>query len=562
MHEPAPGDVALAAMSAFVDALARGGVSDACVAPGSRSTPLVLALERHPGITVRVHLDERAAGFFAVGLAKSSRAPVVLACTSGTAAVNFHPAVVEAAQAGVPLIVLTADRPPELRGTGANQTIDQVGLYGTAPRLAIDAPVPDAGPHTLRTWRELAARALGAASGEPSEPGAPVHINLPFREPLAPTGATVLADAGAAGPAHPAGPSLESLCAAEAGAVAARMRMIERGVIVAGWLDGDGSAVLDLARATGWPLIAEPISNARRPGALAAPLHVLDRFDAPDMVVHLGGVPTTRAAQGLLARAASVVTVSAFERKAMPGWAIDRRVRTDERAFARAVASQIPANETSAWAKEWTEQDARARAAIDELLDGWSEPFEGRVARDLTASLPNGATLFVGSSTPVRDLDLFMAPRDGLRIFANRGASGIDGSVSSILGIAAAGASTFGLIGDLALLHDASGLLWGARMGLDAVIVVVNNRGGGIFDLLPSATLPEHERLFIAPHDIDVGALARAAGAGFTRAERAQDLAAAVGEAARARGVHIVEVPIDRARALEMRAAVRAAVSS
>jgi len=553
LTEPNAGDIALGCMRAFVGALADGGMTDACISPGSRSTPLVLALDREPRIRVHVHLDERSAGYVALGLAASSGRPVAAACTSGTAAVNLHPAVVEARQGGVPLLLLTADRPPELRGTGSNQTIDQVDLYGRYARLFVEAPVAslERGP-----WRALAARALDAARGGPGDPAAPVHLNLPFAEPLVPAGEPVEV-ATDDGPRAQAGPSIESLCAADARAVAARLAATERGVIVAGWMRDDPDAVLELAGAAGWPLVAEPASNARRPGALTAPQFVVEGRSA-DLVLLLGGLPTTRATQALVADAGSVITISPFDRVPMPGWSVDRHVRTDIAAVARAIARLAGDAPATAWTTGWTEADARARAIIDALLDAWDEPFEGRVARDIADGVPAGSTLFVGNSTPVRDLDLFMRPREGLRVLANRGASGIDGTVSTALGIAASGAQTYALLGDLAVLHDASGLLWAAGRGLDATIVVVNNHGGGIFDLLPSATLPEHEALFVTPHGIDLEALARAAGATYARVDRAQDLLGALEPGP---GVRIIEVPIDRARAVAMRAQVRDTVA-
>ena len=553
------GDVALACMRAFVDELARRGVTDACVSPGSRSTPLALALARDERLRVHVILDERASSFFALGLAKATGRPVVVACTSGTAAANMLPAVVEARQSGAPLLVLTADRPPELRGTGANQTIDQLELYGRYPRLFADALVPSI--ERLGEFRALGARAIAACWGEPAEPPAPVHVNLPFAEPLTPSGAEV--DIG--GPLVPTdarGPALESLCAAEAKWTGARVAATERGVIVAGTLAGGADGVLALAEASGWPLLAEPISGARRGRHALAGGQLLLGDPAwagehvPDLVLHVGGIPTTRAAQALCASASSVVSVSVFAREPTPGWRLDRMITTDPGAFCRALAARIPAVPETGWAGEWHSADAIARAAVDALLDDMEEPFEGRVARDVAATLPDGATLFVGSSTPVRDLDVFMRPRDGLLVLGNRGASGIDGTVSTVLGIAAAGEPTVGLVGDLAVLHDMSGLLWASTLGLDAVLVVLNNRGGGIFDLLPSASLPEHERLFVTPHDVDLANL----GVAHERVGRGGEVVPAIEGARAAGGVRIVEVPIDRARALDQRRAVAEAV--
>jgi len=547
------GDVALACMRVLVDELARAGMRAACIAPGSRSAPIALALERDERMRVFVHLDERAAAFFALGLAKATGDPVAVVCTSGTAATNFFPAIVEAARSGAALVALTADRPPELRGTGANQTIDQVGLYGGYPRLAIDADVP--APGSGATWRALGRDAARAALGPPP---APVHVNLPFREPLVPEGRPV--DLGD-GPATGDGWMLESLCRSDVDAIAARIGGIQRGVVLACGLRSDASPLIELAATAGWPLIAEPHSNLRRAGALGAGWWLLAdgsfaEQHVPDLVLHAGALPTTRAAQALLAQARSVISIDECDRQPTPGVVLDRMIVADPGPLARAAAGRVPPAPESPWLRSWREADALARAAVDGVLDATEEVSELRAARDLAAAIRDGATLVASSSMPVRDLDATMAPREGVRVLANRGASGIDGVVSTVLGVAAAGAPTYALVGDLAMLHDASGLLWSSRLGVSATLVVPNNRGGGIFDLLAQSELPEHERLFVTPHDIDLEALARAARATYARVERAADLAPALD----GRGVRIIELPIDRARAVALRREVTAAV--
>lgn len=570
MSAPTAGDVAYACSSLLVDELARAGVSDACVSPGSRSTPIALALARHGGLRVHVHLDERSAAFFALGSSRATGRPTAVVCTSGTAAANLFPAVVEASLAAVPLVVLTADRPPEHRHTGANQTVDQIKMYGGFVRWFAEAGVPEARPGAARYWRSLGARAAGTATGRP--PG-PVHLNLPFREPLVPTGAAVELGPDAEGRAggspwerHTGGVAMAG--PEDVAALAEVIEASERGAIVAGALDGDAESVPELAERTGWPLLAEPGSGLRRPPtALAAGQALLTAqgfasAHRPDVVVQLGGSPTTRATQSFLAAARRVIVVDPNGMRPDPDRVSSWTLRADPAPLAGALLGRVRPRPESAWLASWRDADAAARRAVDALLDSWDEPFEGRVARDLAAAVPEGSALVVASSMPVRDLDEFMAPRAGLRVMANRGASGIDGFVSTVLGVAASGVPTYALAGDLSVVHDAGAVLWAARRGADAVIVVVNNNGGGIFSFLPQAGLPEHDALFATPHDLQFSALAEAAGVGHARADRSGDLMPAVERAASRGGVWLIEVPTDRARNAERHRRVRQVAAS
>lgn len=561
-------DIAFACMSALVDELVRGGMSDACVSPGSRSTPIALALSRHPGVRVHVHLDERASAFFALGLSKATRRVVAVACTSGTAAANFLPAVVEASMSRVPLLLLTADRPAELRGVGANQTIDQLGLYGKHAKWFVDAAVPN---HRTseETWRALGRLASDAAVAHP--PG-PAHLNLPFREPLVPSRDSARGAApGTAGTVMPglapASASAPAPTADEIDALIEEVAATARGVIVAGSLREDASPVLDLARAAGWPLVAEPMSGLRVSGALTAGQFLLANESfatshVPDIVVQVGAAPTSHAGLAFVAKAARLVIVDPDGLVADPARHASRTIEVDPGALANAVEAGVSERGETEWLCEWRDADAVARRAGDELIDSWEEPFEGRMARDLAASLPDGSTLVVGSSMPVRDLDAYMLPRAGLRVLANRGASGIDGFASTVLGVAASGAPTFALCGDLTLLHDAGSLLWSGRRGHDAVFVVPNNGGGGIFSFLAQRDLPELETLFTTPHELDLAKLAAAAGAGHSRVERASELVAAVERAAAAGGVQVVEAVIDRELNVARHAGVATAVAA
>jgi 2-succinyl-5-enolpyruvyl-6-hydroxy-3-cyclohexene-1-carboxylate synthase len=562
------GDISLVCAMSLVDELAVHGMRHACVSPGSRSTPLALALARHPDIEVHVHLDERASAFFALGIAKATRTPVAVACTSGTAAAELFPAVVEASQARVPLYLLTADRPPRLRGTGANQTIDQTGLFGGYPRAFIEPPVPS-DVVDAAAWRRAGREAVAACEGP--QPG-PVHVNCPFEEPLVPSGEPVAVTVREPGRVERPDSDPEPL-AGDVDRFAEELSDA-RGVVVAGsswWRAPD--LVTQLAGQFGWPVIAEPTSGVRRPGtalsagqALIASSGFLERH-RPEVVLQVGATPTTRASQVAVAAAERLIVVDAFHRDPDPERRATLRLHADPDRLAAAVlrqdlTTQRPEPTSDDWHATWSDLDERARRAMDDVLDSADELTELRVARDLAATITDVATLVVGSSMPIRDLDYSMAPRDGLRVLANRGASGIDGFVSTVLGVAASGTPTYALCGDLTLLHDAGSLLWSARQGLNAVFVVPNNDGGAVFSFLPQASLPELERLFTTPHGLDLGALCTTAGAGHTRISRADELSPAVADATSAGGVHIIEVPSDRERNVEHHAEIQAAVDA
>lgn len=579
-------DASFACAAGLVDALVAGGVRHACVSPGSRSTPLALAIARDGRLMAHVHLDERSAAFFALGLAKATGEPVALACTSGTAAAEYFPAVVEASQARTPLVILTADRPPRLRGTGANQTIDQVDLYGRYARAYLEPPVPgDDGD--AEAWRDTGVRALEAARALP--PG-PVHVNCCFDEPVVPSdGAATGAPAGppagapsALGAEPHRGSGEEARTAGDAFVATYAGR---RGVIAIGGLPAPETlSMLGLGRVLGWPVLAEPTSGLRLDAsdagrALAAGQFVIG--DAgwlerrrPEIVLQAGAAPTTRATQALVAGTEMLVVLDRDHLDPDPAHRAQQRILVDPELFAAnawEAYAETPPREPDGWQEEWRAADLLARAAVDRLLDGFDEPFEGRVARDLGSFLPNGATLFVGSSSPIRDLDAYLAPRrpprlwnpgDLLRVIANRGASGIDGAVATTLGAAAGGdRPTYALLGELTFLVDAGSLLWSARRGHDAVFVVLANGGGQIFAQLDQGRLPELEELFLTPHPVEVAALCAAAGTPHQQVRRAAELVPALARAAHAGGVQVVEVVIDPALQHDRRAAVREAIA-
>jgi 2-succinyl-5-enolpyruvyl-6-hydroxy-3-cyclohexene-1-carboxylate synthase len=609
----------------FADELARCGLREVVVAPGSRSTPLAMAfwgLEQAGRVRLHVRIDERAAAFTALGLAKASRRPVAVLCTSGTAAANFHPAVIEADESAVPLLVLTADRPPELRGTGASQTIDQVKLYGSAVRWYAEAGVPERRPGMGGYWRSLACRAWANAAGALGALPGPVHLNLPFRDPLVPDTAPGAADAAAVPaasiPAAPGeadnskkrdsagqAPSVpvvtafadadwpESLAGRADGApwtrVSAAAAVVEplelpwseRGVLVCGDGDYDAAALVDLAERAGWPILAEPSSGARRgPNALTGYQYLLaaPRFMAayrPEVIVSAGRPGLSRPQSALLALARAVTpAVRHVVVGSGPGmWADPQRAATDVATAIRLTGA--PGDAPTGWLGAWRLADAAATGAAGAVL-GAADPMAGfsepEVARELVATLPRGALLWCGNSLSVRDLDLLLPPRPDVRVIASRGASGIDGTFSTAAGAALAhaaehhGAVAFALIGDLSLLHDAPGLAVGpAEPRPDLCVVVVNNDGGGIFEGLEPARFKNDEgpsvfeRVFGTSHGASLEQLAAAFGLPYTLVERPGDLAKALAPAIGGTGPRIVEARTGRAASEGLRARMRAA---
>jgi 2-succinyl-5-enolpyruvyl-6-hydroxy-3-cyclohexene-1-carboxylate synthase len=548
-------DATTAFARALVDEWARAGVRQACLAPGSRSTPLALALAGDDRIRLHVHIDERSAAFFALGIAKASGEPAVVLCTSGTAAANFHPAVLEARHSRSPLIVCTADRPPELRDTGAGQTIDQLDLYGSAVRWFHDAGVPVDQPGAGAAWRSIAARAAAEALGPPA---GPVHLNLPFREPLVPTGAP-LVPAPPRSDSRPWTATTRPVRAAGASTVdrlAEFVRENPRGLIVAGWGSNASPATVERFAATaGWPVLADPISGLRRGTHAVSTYEALLRAPGfadrhrPDLVLRVGAAPTSKVLNSWLDPGVQQVLLDPDDAWLDPGRGASERVAVDEDPMLAALTEALAPRSSSLWPEAWRGAERAARRALDGLLDGWETPFEGRVARDVVDEVPDGTHLLVGSSMPVRDVEAFARPRAGVRFVANRGVSGIDGFVSTTLGAAAAtgDAPTVALLGDLCLLHDANGLLGAADRAVDATFVVLDNDGGGIFSFLPQAELPEHfEQLFGTPHGVDLVALAALHGLRAECIEKAGDLALALEAAMAAGGVRLVIVPTDR----------------
>jgi 2-succinyl-5-enolpyruvyl-6-hydroxy-3-cyclohexene-1-carboxylate synthase len=571
----------------IAEELARAGVGAVAISPGSRSGPIALACAAEPGLRTLVHLDERAAGFLALGYARASRAPAAVLCTSGTAAANLLPAVVEAHHARVPLVVLTADRPPELRGCGAPQAIDQTKLFGAFARAFAELPVPEPDGAVLRAARAAVCRLVAAAAGPPA---GPVHGNVPLREPLdpRPVPGDIPEDLEARDPLAARGRGRAPFArivradAPRAGAAAERLaaRATEspRGIVVAGPEDrtpGLAAGIAAFARASGYPVLADPCSPLRAgaPEGVAA-LAAYDAFlrserfaaaHAPDLVVRFGGVPTSKALGRYLERhaAAAHVIVDADGLLEDPSHLGAEVLRADPDALGTEAARALgrPVAEAG-FVAGFLRAEARARGALDEAARGaW---FEAGLVRALDAALPAGAVLFASSSMPVRELDAFLPARPRpLRVLANRGAAGIDGVLSSAIGaVLGAGAPGALLIGDLALLHDAGALLLARRERVPIAIVAIHNDGGGIFEHLP---IREHaaarfEALFATPHGLDFRPLAELYGIEYARVD-GPAFAEAIARALAAGGPSLLEVRLPRERSAALhRVAWEAAV--
>jgi 2-succinyl-5-enolpyruvyl-6-hydroxy-3-cyclohexene-1-carboxylate synthase len=568
-----------APLRAMVETLVAGGVRDVVICPGSRSTPLALALKASPVLRCWVHLDERAGAFFALGAARGARRPTAILATSGTAVVNFAPAVAEARYGRVPLILLTADRPPELQGVGAPQTIDQVELYGRHAKWFAALPVLDDADETEAELRGTVGRALAVAVAAPA---GPVQINLPFREPLLPDGPlqTGAAEAEVAGgdvePPPLAPEMIERLLP--------RVRAAARPLIVCGPLDRPGFAVAvsRLAETLRAPLVADVLANVRSgPHARDA---VIRHHDAlmrvsgfaaehrPDLVLRFGGTPTSKALSlALETWSATQLLIDDGESWNAPGGAGIERLDADPVRFA-AAAARAASGEASgdpAWLAAWRAADEAAAGALAAWAADLDEPFEGSVAPALEAALPDGAVVLAASSMPVRDLDAFLPgserPR---RILANRGTNGIDGLIATALGLAAGQSElVVAVLGDLAFLHDLNSLVAARRLGLDLTIVLVDNDGGGIFSFLPQAAadrpelgLPQHyEELFGTPHGLDLRAVTAALGATHRRVGGG-DLARGLAACIERPGVHVIELNTDRTRNVELHGQAFAAV--
>jgi 2-succinyl-5-enolpyruvyl-6-hydroxy-3-cyclohexene-1-carboxylate synthase len=573
-------EITAAYVAAFVDELVRAGVTQAVISPGSRSTPLAMMMAEHPDLRVWMHVDERSAGFFALGMAKASRNPVVLVCSSGTAAANFYPAVVEAYQARIPLIVCTADRPHELRDVGAPQAIDQLRLYGTFVKWFVEMPLPEALPEMLQYVRTVAARAasvakLGAAG--------PVHLNFPFREPLTPmfSSDTVWQS----GRLHRDVNTQVQIVHGQRQVspefvkrLADGLRQIERGIIVCGPMHEPElpQAVSRLARMLQFPIFADPLSQVRY-GSHDKSL-VIDGYDTilrnpdsvsnlkPDVIVRFGAMPVSKAFLQYVKRAPECrqIVIDAGQGWMDPTLLASDMVYADPVWFCEEMVRELEqpsdprskiGNETE-WVRHFRTLNHLAQQEV--LVHSRDQRegealFEGRVFVELMQILPAHTTVFVGNSMPVRDMDTFAMKRDEpLRVFANRGANGIDGVVSSALGVSTVTEPLVLVIGDLSFYHDLNGLLAAKLYQLNCTIVLLNNDGGGIFSFLPQAQhARQFEMLFGTPLGLDFRGAVEMYGGTFVRIKDWHSFRHEVLSGLSSGGLKVVEVPSVRTQNYE-----------
>ncbi|WP_226677654.1 2-succinyl-5-enolpyruvyl-6-hydroxy-3-cyclohexene-1-carboxylic-acid synthase [Mesobacillus jeotgali] len=503
-------------IAAFVAELSKSGVEDVVISPGSRSTPMALVMAEHPDLRIHIQVDERSASFFALGIAKATRKPVALLCTSGTAAANYYPAVIEASISRVPLIVLTADRPHELRDVGAPQAIDQIHLYGKNVKWFVEMAPPEKTEDMIRYARTVCGRAAATAS---SYPQGPVHLNFPFREPLIP-----IMDENMFELPERAGGYVEietghlSLSDQTFAAISEDIASYTNGVIVCGQLDNSEftGEVIALAEKLQFPVIADPLSQLR--SGEHDGQHIIDAYDAflrnedakealkPDVIIRFGAMPISKALTIFIKenRTARQFVVDSGAGWREPTMSASEMLYCDEALFCKKISEAAAPAGKSDYLQKWLTINELAKEQLS-AISQVENLSEGKLFQQLTEMLPEGSTLFVGNSMPIRDLDsFFLLNKKNIKVMANRGANGIDGIVSTALGVASVSQPCYLVLGDLTFYHDLNGLLASKLYNIDINILLINNNGGGIFSFLPQAKEPKHfEKLFGTPLDLD-----------------------------------------------------------
>lgn len=555
-------------VAAFLDELVRANVKHIVVSPGSRSTPIAMVAAEHPDLHVWLNVDERSAAFFALGMAKARREPVAIVCTSGTAVANYMPAVVEAKESQVPLIVLTADRPHELRDIGAPQAIDQLNFFGKQVKWFVEMAIPEESPEILRYVRTVAARAVSTSLKGPS---GPVHLNFPFREPLVP----IIEDEQIweSGLDHrtqfvKAAESKLMMKEDELELLASRLVQVKRGLIVCGPLDRPGFAkeVVALGEKLSFPVIADPLSQLRS-GTHNKNL-VIDSYDAflrdeyisrelvPEVVIRFGAMPVSKAVLLFLKKNPQIkqIIIDGEGLWRDPTLLASEVIHADPVLFSASLNKVLSENKGQDiekpirnWLESWATADRIAGETL-EHLGNEEEDFEGQVVLRIAENLPENATLFVGNSMPIRDVDsFFLNTERNIRIMANRGANGIDGTISAALGASTVAEPLVLLVGDLTFYHDLNGLLAAKLHKLNATIVIVNNEGGGIFSFLPQSEHPKNfELLFGTPIGLDYSHVVKMYGGQFKRIDNWDELSAAIKNSNEVEGLNVIEVRTDR----------------
>jgi 2-succinyl-5-enolpyruvyl-6-hydroxy-3-cyclohexene-1-carboxylate synthase len=552
-------DALTAYIAAFVAELYSTGVTDVVVSPGSRSTPMAMVMAEHPELKVHIHVDERSAAFFALGIAKATNRPVAILCTSGTAAANYFPAIVEARYSRVPLIVLTADRPHELREVGAPQAIDQLHLYGKHVKWFAEMALPEDTDEMIRYARTVCARATAIATAAPS---GPVHLNFPFREPLIPRLDENLFQLSE----RPKGyvKVYNGDLAIEDGVfeeIAEKLKGKERGLIVCGNLTDDKftDAVTQLSASLNYPILADPLSQLR--SGLHNHENIIETYDTflrnedakaflkPDVVIRFGAMPISKALTIFLKENQ---TADQYVVDGGGGWRDPTSLSTDmifcnEALFCEKLVSLSTNEASSAFIKNWQNLNELTKTTMKQVRD-ITVLSEGRLFYQLTDLLPEGATLFVGNSMPIRDLDSFFHNNGkNIRVMANRGANGIDGTVSTSLGAALYSQSMYLVLGDLTFFHDLNGLIAAKLYNIDIHIILVNNNGGGIFSFLPQSEHPKNfELLFGTPLNIEFEHAVRMFNGNFTKIQNWDHFAVEMNQSVEQSGINVYEIVTNR----------------
>ncbi|MCF6408900.1 2-succinyl-5-enolpyruvyl-6-hydroxy-3-cyclohexene-1-carboxylic-acid synthase [Pseudalkalibacillus salsuginis] len=558
-------DPLTAYVGAFVDELSRTKVQDVVISPGSRSTPLALMFAQHPDIKVWLSVDERSAAFFALGIAKAEEKPVALVCTSGTAAANYYPAIIEAYESRVPLLVLTADRPHELRDVGAPQAIDQIGMYGKYVKWFHDMALPENDPVLLKYARTNASRSISIAMNAKR---GPVHLNFPFREPLLPS--YQLENAFEAGRKDDSYLSFmageRDLREAEYQILIDELEKYEKGLVVCGpgQYDDAVSAIKELGEKLGFPVLADPLSPLR--SGHHSKENIIENYDAflksevvrewkPDVIIRFGAMPVSKAYLQYVQKHKDCTywTIDEGEGWRDPTHSGGRMIYADPGIFSRQLSSRIDGRSGTRWFGKWREVNEIAVLEQGSFLRT-DELFEGKIFAQLKRLLPDETALFVGNSMPIRDFDSFFGKTDKeIMGLANRGANGIDGVISTAFGVAATGRRTVLVIGDLSFYHDMNGLLAAKLHELNMTIILVNNSGGGIFSFLPQADYPDHfENLFGTPIGISFREATTTYGGNYHLVGTWEAFDEACNESFDSGGLDVIEIKTDREQNVQL----------
>jgi 2-succinyl-5-enolpyruvyl-6-hydroxy-3-cyclohexene-1-carboxylate synthase len=551
--------------AAFVAELVQTGVTEAVVSPGSRSTPMAMVMAEHPGLNVHIHVDERSAAFFALGKAKASGKPVAILCTSGTAAANYFPAIAEANISRSPLIVITSDRPHELRDVGAPQAIDQIRLYGHHVKWFVEMAIPEKSDEMLRYVRSVCGRAAATALQAPS---GPVHLNFPFREPLIPRLDENIFQLNERPKQYVnVRNGALTIDKSDLSEIASKINEHEKGIIICGQIENTAftDMVTELSERLHFPILADPLSQLRSGKHSTA--NVIDAYDTilrsadaknflkPTIVLRFGAMPVSKALTIFLKEnyQAEHLVVDGGGGWRDPAALTTEMIYCDETKFCEELLSEVKANNDQQFLHKWQALNRLTKDNLTVIRDT-TELSESRLFYQMAEMLPEHANLFVGNSMPIRDLDSFFHNNEkSIRILANRGANGIDGTVSTALGAASVTSQpSYLVLGDLTFFHDLNGLLAAKLYTINLTIIVINNNGGGIFSFLSQAEHPKHfELLFGTPLDLDFEHVVRMYNGNFTRVQDWEQLRELMESSKTTHGLNVIEVVTKRDRNTE-----------